>query len=165
MTPLSASNAASAAEPAEELVLHRDGRWSHDGQIIRHARLAALLHRSIARGDDGRLLVTTGRDRLFFESEDAPFFVQTARAEAERFVLVLSDASEETLAPGAELYVDDAGLIRSRVKGGAFWALWRRPAAQALMGALVEEDGELRLPLPEGSARLVALEEPRDWTR
>jgi hypothetical protein len=150
--------------PSEQLVLRQDGRWSHDGQILRHERLSALLHRSIARDEEGRLMLTTGRDRLSFESEDAPYSVRTARVVDDDLVLVLSDGSEERLAPGAELLIDEKGRVRSRVKGGAFWALWRKPATQALTASLEERQGELSLPLAGGRAPLVAIEGPRDWT-
>ena len=54
------------------LYLRADGTWLHDGQEVTHARLAALLHRSIAVDPAGGFLVTTGRDRLPFACEDTP---------------------------------------------------------------------------------------------
>lgn len=118
------------------LFLARDGTWYHDGQAIHHERLAALLHRSIARDDHGALVVTTGRDVLPFVAEDAPYVVRAIHVGDAR--LTLSDGSEEALA--GPIYVDDDGRIRVRVKGGRFWAVLSRSAAQIVMSG-VDEDG------------------------
>jgi hypothetical protein len=69
------------ADPHEKtgLFLDGSGRWFHDGEPVRHARLAALLSRSIARAEDGSLIVTTGRDRLPFVALDTPLHVRTLR--------------------------------------------------------------------------------------
>ena len=117
------------------LYLARDGTWFHDGQGIHHERLAALLHRSIARGDDGALIVTTGRDVMGFEAQDAPFLVREVRMTDA--LLTLSDGSQETLQ--GPLHVDEQGRVRVRVKGGRFWALLSRAVAHLVMAG-VEED-------------------------
>lgn len=119
------------------LFLARDGTWFHDGQAIHHERLSALLHRSIARDDVTRaLLVTTGRDRLPFVAEDAPYVVRAIHVGDAR--LTLSDGTEEALV--APVHVDDDGRIRVRVKGGRFWAVLSRSAAQLVMSG-VDDDG------------------------
>jgi hypothetical protein len=146
----------------ETLRLLRDGRWLHDGGEVKHARLAALLHRSIARDEDGALIVTTGRDRLPFECEDAPFRVITVRRRGHAWTLVLSDGGEESLVADEELLIDDDGAVRSRVKGGRFWALWSRSAAQAVASVV---DEELRVRVEGGHAQLVQIQEGRAWTR
>lgn len=118
------------------LFLARDGTWFHDGRAIHHERLAALLHRSITRDDSGALIVTTGRDVLPFVAEDAPFVVRALHVGDAR--LTLSDGTEEPLS--APVYVDDDGRIRVRIKGGRFWAVLSRSAAQILMSG-VDDDG------------------------
>lgn len=145
------------------LFLSRDGAWFHDGQPVRHERLCALLSRSVARGEDGGLIVTTGRDRLPFAAEDAPLLVRTARADERSFRLVLSDESEEELSPGTRVLIDEEGRIRSPVKGGRFWALWARPAAQALFARVVDEDAP-RVQVAGGEVALVEERTPRDWS-
>ena len=145
----------------DELRLDADGAWAHEGTPVRHRRLSLLLHRSIARGEAGELIVTTGRDRLPIRCDDAPYRVLTVRQQDDEWTLVLSDESEEGLAPGSELLIDAAGRVRSRVKGDRFWALWSRGATQALMAAV---DDEERIPLRSGSARLVQTEAPLDWS-
>ena len=107
------------------LFLSRRGAWYHDGDRVKHAGLEGLLHRSIARDDAGQLLVTTGRDVLPFVAEDAPYVVRTI-ADG---LLILSDASQE---PPGTFLIDDAGHIRTPVKGGRFWAVCSRSATQAV---------------------------------
>jgi hypothetical protein len=135
------------------LFLSRRGAWYHDGDRVKHAGLEGLLHRSIARDDAGKLLVTTGRDKLPFVAEDAPYFIRTLVDGR----LLLSDGSVDD---PRHLCIDDEGRIRASVKGGAFWALASRGAAQGL-AALVDGDGCIRL-----AAGVLALtpQTVRDWS-
>ena len=121
------------------LFLSRRGAWYHDGDRVKHAGLEGLLHRSIARDDAGKLLVTTGRDVMPFVAEDAPLFIRTLTADGR---LVLSDG---TVDDGACFTIDDDGRIRVTVKNGAFWALASRSAAQLLVER-VDADGFLHVP-------------------
>src|SRR5690348_1540174 len=105
------------------LFLSRRGAWYHDGDRVKHAGLEGLLHRSIARDDAGKLLVTTGRDKMSFVAEDTPFFIRTLVDGR----LALSDS---TVDDAAHFCIDDDGRIRAAVKGGNFWALALRGAAQ-----------------------------------
>lgn len=149
------------------LALDRDGRWTHDGDVIRHARLCALLDRCVARDDDGRLIVTTGRDRLPFASEDAPLRVKTARLEGGRLIQVVRDDREAPLTSGSALCIDDEGRVRTRVegpRGGTFWALWERPATQALMPLLDQDNGATRVHVGDVPIDVEIVEAPRDWT-
>lgn len=150
------------------LALARDGRWLHDGDPIRHARLSALLDRCVSRDEEGRLMVTTGRDRLLFTSEDAPLRIKTARVDDGRLIQVVRDGREEPLTAASALCVDEDGRFRSRVTGpreGTFWALWERPAAQALMPLLEESDVDGASVDVNGQKLPVTLvDAPRDWT-
>ena len=129
------------ADAPPGLFLARDGSWFHDGQEIVHERLSALLHRSIARDDDGNLIVTTGRDRVRFSCEAAPFLVRALDGGPTASVeLVLSDDSRAAL-PG-ELHVDEHGRVYARVKSDRFWALLSRAVAQQVM-ANVDDAGAL----------------------
>jgi hypothetical protein len=148
------------------LALDREGRWTHDGDVIRHARLCALLDRCVARDEDGGLIVTTGRDRLPFTSEDAPLRVKTARLDDGRLIQVLRDGREEPLTSTSALCIDDQGRVRTRVegpRGGTFWALWERPASQALM-PLLRDDGTPHLDVTNQRIDVTVLDTRRDWT-
>ncbi len=84
--------------PTVGLYLRADGTWLHDGQEVTHARLAALLHRSIAVDPAGGFLVTTGRDRLPFACEDTPLRVLGATIQPDHVVrLELSHGQSQPL--------------------------------------------------------------------
>lgn len=118
------------------LFLSRKGNWFHDGQRVGHERLEALLHGAIARDAAGGLIVTTGRDVLAFVAEDAPFAVVAVDGE----FAILDDGSREVV---ADVVVGGDDRWRMRVKGGAFWALFSKSAAQTLERALADDGSAL----------------------
>ena len=103
--------------PTRGLYLLADGTWLHDGDRVEHARLAALLHRSIARAADGTFIVTTGRDILPMACEDTPLRVLRVVGDADGPVLVFSNEKEAPLDPGL-LSVDGDGSLRTEGPGG-----------------------------------------------
>lgn len=119
------------------LFFSRRGNWFHDGQRIRHERLAALLSRSVERDGTGQLIVTTGRDAVCFVAEDAPLIVRTVVVDAVGLRLRLSDETDEPLA--SDVVVDDVGQVRVAVRGRKFWALFSRAARQGLEPFVVDE--------------------------
>jgi hypothetical protein len=59
------------------LVLHHDGRWSHEGVPIRNRRLRAAFDRSVRYLPDASVFVVQlGRFRGQIEVEEAAFFVR-----------------------------------------------------------------------------------------
>jgi hypothetical protein len=80
------------------LVLHRDGRFTHEGHPIAHARLRELFERSVRYlPEERKYVVQVGRFRGEVEVEEAGFFVRSV--DLARGTLVLSDRSEEPLDP------------------------------------------------------------------
>ena len=157
MTTIRANQAALATERREDapsgLFMNSDGAWFHDGDPITHARLATLLSKCVARDDDGKLAVTTGRDRLTFVAEDAPYQVRTLQLgdEVDGITLVLSDGTQELLTAASRLCIDDDGRIRSAIKGQTEWALWGRGPSQLLASRL---DDDEHVALGTGTLRL-----------
>jgi len=119
------------------LFLSKYGTWFHDGDQLHHKRMAGLLHRSIARDDAGGLLVTTGRDRLPFVAECAPFVVRSV----DGATIALSDDVHEELAPSTLFCMRDDGALFVSVKDSGFWALLSRNAQHALQDHIVDDDG------------------------
>jgi hypothetical protein len=131
------------------LFLSRRGNWFHDGQRVGHERLEALLTSAVARDPGGGLIVTTGRDTLPFVAEDAPCFVVAVAVDGAvdgdgdgvgGAVVVLNDGSREAL---DDVVVGADHRWRMRVKGGKFWALFLRAAAQTLEAVLDDVDGTI----------------------
>jgi hypothetical protein len=80
------------------LVLHHDGRFTHEGLPIRNARLRALFERSVRfLPAEGKYVVQVAHFRGQLEVEEAGFFVRTV--DLARGTLALSDRSEEPLDP------------------------------------------------------------------
>lgn len=142
------------------LFLSRHGVWYHDGDRVRHGGLEALLHRSVARGLRGDLVVTTGRDVLPFLAEDAPVMVRTVSHNNHDLLLALTDGTAEAVAQRT-FYIDDSGRVRVPVRGRTFWALLSRTATQLLLG-LVDDSARVRT--PRGPAPIETLAAPCLWS-
>jgi hypothetical protein len=126
------------------LRLHHDGRWSHEGQPLRHARLRAAFDRSVRfLPAEGKYVVQLGPFRGEIEVEEAAFFVREVDLAAG--ALRLSDGTREALDP-ASLRVSprDGALLclvkRDLAPGGL--AARFLPAAQSELLQAVEETGE-----------------------
>jgi len=141
------------------LRLHHDGRWSHEGQPIRHKRLREHFDRSVKYLPDERKFVVTLRQfRGEIEVEEAAFFVRAFDAASGR--ITLSDRSEENLDPASLALSPLDGALLCRVKRGlapeGLLARFAHGAHAELMQAVEEAAGGLALrigdrrhPLPE----------------
>ena len=139
------------------LVLHHDGRWSHEGEPILNARLRAAFDRSVRYlPEAGVHVVQLGRFRGRIEVEEAGFFVRAF--DAASGAISLSDRSQEALEPQSLHVSPRDGALLCRVKRDllASGLLARfTHAAQAQLLAAVEESGEQ--PVLRLAGRQVAL--------
>jgi hypothetical protein len=107
------------------LVLHHDGRWSHEGQPVSHARLRAVLDRSVRfLPEEGTFVVQVGRFRGGIEVEEAGFFVRAVDVPGGR--VALSDGSTEAL---------DPATLRVSPRDGALLCTVRRDGVPAGLAA------------------------------
>ena len=91
------------------LVLHHDGRWSHEGVPILHRRLREVFDRSVRfLPAEDRYVVQLGQFRGQIEVEEAAFFVRDFDAKTGR--IGISDGSSERL---------DAATLRASPRDGA----------------------------------------------
>jgi hypothetical protein len=123
------------------LVLHRDGRWTHEGFPILHPKLRAAFDRGVRFLPDERVyVVQVGRFRGQIEVEEAAFFVRSV--ELARGAVALSDGSEDVLDPATLSASSSDGALLCRVKRalapGGLPARFT-PAAQAELLAGVED--------------------------
>jgi hypothetical protein len=141
------------------LVLHHDGRFSHEGVPITNARLRAAFDRSVRYlPDEDKYVVQLGRFRGQIELEEAGFFVRGF--DPATAMLSLSDGSRERLDVASLRASPRDGALLCRVKRDlhpeGLLARFRHAAQAELLNA-VEEGAEgpaLRtaegaLPLPE----------------
>jgi hypothetical protein len=104
------------------LVLHHDGRWTHEGRPISHAKLRAHFDRSVRfLPDEAKYVVTLRHFRGQIEVEEAAFFVRAF--DPDTGLVSLSDRSEELL--------DPATLARSPIDGALLCRVKRDLALQA----------------------------------
>ena len=99
-------------------MLHHDGRWTHEGHPITHAKLREHFDRSVAflpaEGDSGKYVVTLRHFRGEVIVEEAGFFVRDFEPSSGR--ISLSDRSEEVLDAATLDASPRDGALRCRVK-------------------------------------------------
>ncbi|MCS5638323.1 MAG: hypothetical protein NZ990_17535 [Myxococcota bacterium] len=125
------------------LVLHHDGRWSHEGQPILNRKLREKFDRSVVYlTPEAKYVVQVGHFRGQIEIEEAGFFVRSM--EVDRGQIVLSDGSREkldaeTLRPSS---IDGALLcqVKQDLAGGGLPARFSH-ASQADLLAAAEVEG------------------------
>ena len=142
------------------LVLHRDGRFLHEGLPVTNLRLRAAFERGVRwLPDEGKYVVTLGHFRGQVDVEEAGFFVRGVDLATGR--LALSDGTQEPLEPAslrASALDPDALLctVKRAVSPYGVPARFLR-SAQAELLAAVEEGPEglvlcvagTRHPLPQ----------------
>jgi hypothetical protein len=137
--------------------IDREGRFLHEGAEVSHDGLRRALFRWLDTEPDGRVVLRLDDKRFAYVDMDVdatPLVARAARLEGDRVWLALSDGAEELLDP-ATLTIDDAGVLRARVRGGRLEARLATAAA-AVLGDCVTEDGGRptltlagrRLPIP-----------------
>jgi len=141
------------------LVLHHDGRWTHEGIPIRNARLRAAFDRSVRFLPAERVFVVElGRFRGEIEVEEAAFFVRDFDAATGR--IHLSDGSREPLDPATLAVSPRDGAVLCRVKrplaAAGLLARFRHAAWAELSAALEGPDDAPRLRLAGRSVPLPA---------
>jgi hypothetical protein len=149
------------------LVLDRDLRWLHDGELVVHPRIVELFNESLVPTDDGRFQLRVGNDWAYVTVQDAAYRVTGLDAAATEVFLRLSDRTGEALDPST-LAMDPDGVLSARVKKGRAKARFSRQA-QVALGALLEEAPEglvlhltkARVPVSLPPALLHEPEDPR----
>jgi hypothetical protein len=118
--------------------IDREGRFLHEGAEVLHEGLRRALFRWLDTEPDGRVVLRLDAQRFANVDLDVgatPLVARAARREGdgaeERVLLALSDGAEEALEP-ATLTIDDAGVLRARVRGGRLEARLATAAAAVL---------------------------------
>jgi hypothetical protein len=132
------------------LVLHHDGRWTHEGVPVVNAKLRAAFDRGVRylpdegdEGDEGVYVVQLGRFRGQIELEEAGFFVRSF--DPPTATLALSDGTEEIL---------DVGSLRTSAFDGALLCTVKRALVPEGLSARFHHaaQAELLCAVEEGSA-------------
>jgi hypothetical protein len=144
------------------LVLHHDGRWTHEGEPIANRRIREKFDRSVRYlPDEGKYVVQVGRFRGEIEVEEAGFFVRDV--DLARGEVALSDESRDRFDLESLRLSELDGAFLCTVKRGlvpdGLAARFTHAAQSELLNAVDETDegpmiqleGRLRhMPLLEG---------------
>ncbi len=134
------------------ITIDKEGRWFHEGREMIHRDIVLLLYQHLEVDAQGRYIIEWQGERCFVEVEDVPFVVRrvvfegSATIQEDRFLLYLSDDTQEPLAPET-LSVGHANVLYCRVKNQSFRARFNRPAYYQLAEHVETEDGAYVLAL------------------
>jgi hypothetical protein len=142
------------------LILHRDGRWTHEGIPILNRKLRARFDRAVVYlPDEQKYVVQVGRFRGQIEIEEVGFFVRSV--DFERGEISLSDRSREPLDPASLRPSSDGEALLCSIKRdlapGGLPALFTHAAQAELLHAVEEVEGALVLDLAGARHRLPSL--------
>ncbi|HZR10431.1 MAG TPA: hypothetical protein VFA79_17720 [Myxococcales bacterium] len=133
------------------LRLDKEGRFWHRGELVEHARTAAVLHQGIHRAPDGRWATRIGKEWGYLDVEDAALWIRRLEPQGNRLRAQLAsgewvDLDPATLAAGA----DDA--LYARVRGER--ARLTRAAQLSLSDSLRQDPTGFLLQLANESFRI-----------
>ncbi len=142
------------------LVLHHDGRWTHEGLPIANARLRAAFDCGVRfLPTEAVFVVELGRFRGQIEVEEAGFFVRSF--DPATGVVALSDRSEEPLALDSLRVSERDGALLCRVKRDVvetgLLARFTHAAQAQLLDAAEEDDAGACLRIAGRAVRLPPL--------
>ena len=135
------------------ITIDKEGRWYHKGAEMIHREFIRLFYDNMELDSIGRYIIDWKGQRCYVDVEDTAFVVRrvthqekVAEGVKERFLLSLSDDTEEDLVPET-LYVGRDNVLYCRVKNRTFPARFTRAAYYQLTEYVQEEDGVYYLPL------------------
>ncbi len=142
------------------LVLHHDGRWTHEGGAIRNPRLRAAFDRGVRfLPAEGVYVVQLGRFRGQIEVEEAAFFVRAF--DPATGGIALSDRSEERLVPESLRVSPRDGallcLVKRELVAEGLLARFSHAAQAQLLCAVEESEAGPRLRIAGRDVVLPAL--------
>ena len=134
------------------IFIDKEGRWYHRGAEMIHREFIRLFYNNMELDSRGRYVIDWQGQRCYVEVEDTAFVVRRVvyqdkgKDENERFILSLSDDTEEDLFPDT-LYVGQDNVLYCSVKNHTFPARFNRAAYYQFAAYVEEENGTYYLPL------------------
>ncbi len=132
------------------IYIDKEGNWYHKGAPMIHKGFVELFYENMTLDDQGRYIIEMDGQRCYVDVEDTAYVVKGVtyfkEESGERFILHLSDNSQEELDPET-LYIGEGDVLYCMVKRRAFPARFTRPAYYQLAEFIVEKHGDFFLPL------------------
>lgn len=144
----------------EEIKLHANGKWTHEGMDFENPKIVALFSRSVARTSGGTWVLDIPPFTYPIEVEDAPFFVEDISLDGSSTpTLYLSDETEEALDAGTIRY-EEGGRLYCDIKGKTFKARFKKKAYYKILDeATVRPDDTIILELGGHTIELAGLDQ------
>ena len=144
----------------EEIKLHANGSWTHEGLDFENPRIKRLFFRSVARTEGGTWVLDIPPFTYPIEVEETAYFVErVAIDEARHVTLSLSDETKEEL-DASTLEYAPGGKLTCAVKGGSMRARFLRQAYYTLAElATADKAGRITLELDGTRVELGELED------
>jgi hypothetical protein len=127
-----------AGHRLERIVLHENGRWTHEGLDFENQKVIDLFSRSVRRTAGGTWILEIPPFTYPIEVERTGYFV--TGMDLEDGTITLSDGTCEALRPETLVYVPD-GILLCTVKNGEFEARFLRDAYYQLASRLSAVEG------------------------
>lgn len=143
------------------IFIDKEGRWYHRGAEMIRREFIRLFYQNMELDAEGRYLINWADTRCYVEVEDTAFVVMRVsfedglRTYRSRFLVSLSDDTQETLAPDT-LSVGKDHVLYCRVKSGTFPARFNRASYYQLAEFIEEDSGGYFLSL-NGQKYYIAL--------
>ena len=134
------------------IFIDKEGRWYHEGAEMIHRDFIRLFYKNMELDSEGRYVINWDGKRCRVDVEDTAFVVRRVmyqdgdRAGNARFVLSLSDDTEEDLIPDT-IFIGEENVLYCRVKNRSFPARFNRAAYYQLAEYIEEENDSYYLPL------------------
>ncbi len=134
------------------IFIDKEGQWHHEGVEMIRRDFIQMFYKNMEIDSQGRYIITWGGKRCYVDVEDTAFVVRNIacqkveQGENARFLLYLSDDSQENLTPET-LFVGKDNIMYCRVKNSTFPARFNRTAYYKLAAYIKEENGVFYLPL------------------
>lgn len=134
------------------IFIDKEGCWYHKGVEMIRRDFIRLFYENMEMDSQNLYIINWGGKRCYVDVEDTAFVVRNVAYQDAtggndaRFLLSLSDDSQEDLAPET-LYVGKDNVLYCRVKNAAFPARFNRAAYYRLAMHVEEENNVFYLPL------------------
>ncbi|SPD71924.1 conserved hypothetical protein [uncultured Desulfobacterium sp.] len=134
------------------IFIDKEGVWHHKGVEMVRRDFIRLFYQNMELDPDGCYVINWGGKPCYVEVEDTAFvvrnvhYVEDSKGEEDRFVLSLSDDTNEDLMPET-LYVGDNNVMYCSVKNAVFPARFNRTAYYELVKHIEEKNDSYYLPV------------------
>ncbi len=132
--------------------IDKEGRWYHKGIEMIRRDWVRLFYKNMVLDSRGRYVIDWDGERCYVDVEDTAHVVRRVVYEAggrdqeDRFILYLSDDTQEELLPDT-LFVGEGNVLYCKVNDRTFPARFTRAAYYQLARYIEDEEGVYYLPM------------------